>query len=1029
MPDRSWLSTYRCCYLIALTIIIFATLSCRTTSDLSLEEAKKIIVFEEHGFTPPPRAGGVTSYGVAPHWVTGYPGYKKKSKTALIKPCRDEPPKPVDMEEIIEDIQIYCKSGNFRWGIEYCLADKLFDKGRDAMHQGLYTNAIALIKTAIAKAKDSQAERYRPHLAMSYAAIGDFKTARRSMGGGDSSRFRSRSGQYQVQVNYQIGRAAIERLKGNYRQAEWYYRKAQKLCRRAISAKISSSLFYEAISQLMPDLGEVLLMQGRPVEAELVLRNSLRRFSTKGFASTSMMRSLTILGRMFYQQGRYTDAKVTIRKAIRGYHHSGHKCSLPDLNLAYHNMARILLAQGRPAKALKQFETIQNNMRHTPRVFNMRFANDPDWAYALLTVGAFSRAETMLANALKSAQEQYGDSHYKTAEIRGMLAVAQYHQTKTKAAGKNFAAALPVLLEYNRGSDAQADARISFSRRLGRIAEAYLAFVFQQQGGGETAAKITFPLADVLRGQSVQQAVRASSTRIAARDPRLADLVRREQDADKKAAALSAVLMNARSQTDGGGQKVDALSKQIEQLRQARAVILDEIETAFPAYAELTRPRPKTLDAVKAALQPDEALLAFYLGSKNAFVWSVTGKGTSGFTAIPMDAKVINTNVQAVRHSMEPRGPSLGDLPDFDIKAAYRLYQALLKPVHSSWKNAKHLIIVPHGSLGHLPFGLLHNTRKLPESPEKLPFYKYRKVSWLIRDHSITVLPSSGTLITLRSLPQIDSTRKAYAGFGDPVFNKQQAHTASENILAANPSGLPTITTRAIRVTKEASLDESQLKFANLEMLQPLPDTRQEVLAIATALKADVEKDVYLGKAASETTLKQLDLSNRRVLVFATHGLVPGDLDGLRQPALALSSPKVTGESKNDGLLTMGEIMGLRLNADWVVLSACNTAAGQGAGSEAVSGLGQAFFYAGTRAILVSNWPVESTSARILTTELFRLQEANRNLPRAVALQKSMLKLLDERVCRDPKSGKMIYAYAHPIFWAPFSLVGEGVTK
>ncbi|MBW2208765.1 MAG: CHAT domain-containing protein [Deltaproteobacteria bacterium] len=677
-------------------------------------------------------------------------------------------------------------------------------------------------------------------------------------------------------------------------------------------------------------------------------------------------------------------------------------------------------------------------MRYTPRIFNIRFANNPDWAYALVEGVAFSRAESMLVNALKTSREQYGDSHYRTAEIRGLLAVAQYRQSQTIAAGKNFAAALPVLLKYSRTSGAQADARIAFSRRLGRIAEAYLSFIFEKQGSGETAAKTTFALADVLRGQSVQQAVRASSTRIAARDPHLADLVRQEQDADKRTTALNAVLMNARSQSDGGGQNADALDKEIKQLRQARAVILDEIESAFPAYAELTRPRPKTLDAVKAALQPDEALLAFYIGSKNAFVWSVTGEGTSMFTTIPMDAQAIARNVQSVRHSVEPQGPSLGDLPEFDIHATYRLYQALLKPVRSSWKNAKHLIIVPHGSLGHLPFGLLHTTRELSKPHEKLPFYKYRKVSWLIRDHSITVLPSSGTLITLRSLPETDSTRKAYAGFGDPLFNVQQAHTVTAkpqpeggtvNTLAANSPASHTIMTRAIRVTKETSLDESSLTSATLEMLQPLPDTRQEVLAIATALKADVDQDVYLGKAASETTLKKLDLSNRRVLVFATHGLVPGDLDGLRQPALAFSSPTVTGDSKNDGLLTMGEIMGLRLNADWVVLSACNTSAGQGAGSEAISGLGQAFFYAGTRAILVSNWPVESASARILTTELFRLQEADRTLSRAVALQKSMIKLLDERVCRDSKTGKMTYAYAHPIFWAPFSLVGEGGTK
>ncbi|MDP6068841.1 MAG: CHAT domain-containing protein [Alphaproteobacteria bacterium] len=116
---------------------------------------------------------------------------------------------------------------------------------------------------------------------------------------------------------------------------------------------------------------------------------------------------------------------------------------------------------------------------------------------------------------------------------------------------------------------------------------------------------------------------------------------------------------------------------------------------------------------------------------------------------------------------------------------------------------------------------------------------------------------------------------------------------------------------------------------------------------------------------------KGMDLSRIAVLAFATHGLVPGDLNGLLQPALALSSPKVTG-SKDDGLLTMGEILGLKLDADWVVLSACNTGSDEGAGAEAVSGLGRAFFYAGTRALLVSNWPVETTSAKTLTTDLFR---------------------------------------------------------
>jgi CHAT domain-containing protein len=162
-----------------------------------------------------------------------------------------------------------------------------------------------------------------------------------------------------------------------------------------------------------------------------------------------------------------------------------------------------------------------------------------------------------------------------------------------------------------------------------------------------------------------------------------------------------------------------------------------------------------------------------------------------------------------------------------------------------------------------------------------------------------------------------------------------------------------------------------------------------------------------------------MDLSNHDILVFATHSLVPGDLDGLHQPALALTSPAVSGEQENDGLLTMGEIMWMRLNADWVVLSACNTAAAEGIGAEAVSGLGQAFFYAGVRSLLVTSWPVETTSAMALTTTLFSLQAKDSEIGRAQALKKAKISLIDDI------EGKG-FSYAHPLFWAPFIIVGDG---
>jgi CHAT domain-containing protein len=140
--------------------------------------------------------------------------------------------------------------------------------------------------------------------------------------------------------------------------------------------------------------------------------------------------------------------------------------------------------------------------------------------------------------------------------------------------------------------------------------------------------------------------------------------------------------------------------------------------------------------------------------------------------------------------------------------------------------------------------------------------------------------------------------------------------------------------------------------------------------------------------------------------------------------ALALTAPDVAG-IKGDGLLTMEEIISLKLDADWVVLSACNTGAAAGAGAEAASGLGQAFFYAGARALLVTNWSVDSQSAREITSELFRRQTTNLKLSRSEALRESMIALLDNKGFID-KKGTMLFAYAHPLFWAPYSIIGDG---
>jgi CHAT domain-containing protein len=275
----------------------------------------------------------------------------------------------------------------------------------------------------------------------------------------------------------------------------------------------------------------------------------------------------------------------------------------------------------------------------------------------------------------------------------------------------------------------------------------------------------------------------------------------------------------------------------------------------------------------------------------------------------------------------------------------------------------------------------------------------------------------------LRSLPQGDPERKAFVGFGDPYFNiKQLTEAQKEETRAAGP--LPSLEVRGIRITDTGNLDSKVITSSHLGMLNRLPDTAAEINSIAMALNADPGTDVFVGKFASEHLVKTMDLSDRRVIAFATHALVPGDIDGLDQPALALCAPEVTGEDE-DGMLTLGEILKLKLDADWVVLSACNTGAADGEGAEAVSGMGRAFFYAGCRALLVSMWPVETSSARQLTTRVFQYQKGDQSLSRADALRKSILDLIEGPGIKDPGSGRIAASYAHPFFWAPFIIMGD----
>jgi CHAT domain-containing protein len=205
---------------------------------------------------------------------------------------------------------------------------------------------------------------------------------------------------------------------------------------------------------------------------------------------------------------------------------------------------------------------------------------------------------------------------------------------------------------------------------------------------------------------------------------------------------------------------------------------------------------------------------------------------------------------------------------------------------------------------------------------------------------------------------------------------------------------------------------------ADIKMQIPLPETADELCAVARDIKADA-RELRLGARATEREIKTLsrsgELANYRILHFATHGLLAGQIDGASEPGLILTPPS-QATSEDDGYLSASEIAELKLDADWVILSACNTAAGGAGGAEALSGLARAFFYAQARALLVSHWEVDSEATVALITATVGEIGKNRSIGRAEAIRRSMLAMIDHGKPHE----------AHPTYWAPFVLVGEG---
>lgn len=378
-------------------------------------------------------------------------------------------------------------------------------------------------------------------------------------------------------------------------------------------------------------------------------------------------------------------------------------------------------------------------------------------------------------------------------------------------------------------------------------------------------------------------------------------------------------------------------------------------------------------------------MLEYDVAEQNTRLFAATGdKKVAGFD-IPVKRKDLEALVASFRKPFEnPVGGDGRFSGAFDAEAGAKLYDLLIKPAFSlpAVGGASRLVIVPDGALGSIPFEAL----------------VVSGLHFLGDSIDISYAQSATSLTLARTLRKPRASTAGVFILADPIFGRNDPRFG-EDVPAASASEYAT------------RVRSSVIKFMGVKGAKEdaVFQRLQQTGALAGNLERLFGQDVSIleGREAREARLRAEELSRYRYLVFATHGLLDDEVPYIREPALVLS--QVGNADEDDGFLSMSEVMGLRLNADMVALTACKTGMGKFLGGEGVMGLGRAFQYAGAKNVLVSLWSVAEESTTLFTESFFKNLKAGKTPREALRLGRAEIRSK---------------GYDHPFFWAPFILVG-----
>ncbi|MEY4644902.1 MAG: hypothetical protein RLZZ596_1733 [Pseudomonadota bacterium] len=801
----------------------------------------------------------------------------------------------------------------------------------------------------------------------------------------------------------------IERRNGRLPQAIDASDNAEKLARRAYQIQLPSDKPIDRTS-LTNDVSQSLALKvfsyrsaGRLVEAENALRDYLRfakevdltPLEKSGIYQASS--SLRIAQRDFVQAQRFGDKSLELFLAAgRKEYEVGARNRMSAIAAAY-------AGQLQWDKAQQYFDRIDQSFKERRTINNAPYPFDR--GYVALGRGQFSDAVTLFDRVRKSNIKTFGEGHYFVAQSSGLQGVALWRQDKLEL--REQALSLLEAAVSDLVHPKNADFLDSFAYRpeiRQTIISTYIEALLQTRSPQIANA---LGLADWLKAGTTQEAMADAAVRAAAQTQGLADLVRQEQDAKNEIKGLRDYLSGQAGNAQSTLPEIAAqMRERINALEKNRLELQSKIKAAFPGYERLVRPLPPQIDEIAKALQPSEALIFLMPEIKGVHVWAVTTKGGQPDTRhhwVDWPLQTLTKDIAALRQPLEALGET-GTVKPFPNALALTLYQKLLAPLAGDLKGQSQWIIAASGPLARIPFSLLQVQAAQGSNSAR----------WLIDQVALTHVPNVGSWLSLRSLPRNVKPDQPLLAWGDPSFKPAQAINS-----VVTPSASVVRAVRSAPKESDTDLEKDIIRHDNLyHEIPPLPETREELIQLARALQAS-PSDLILGSQATRMSVLNANksgvLQRKRVLVFATHGLMVGELPGLAQPALAMAANGEETRNPLSPLLTLEDVLGLKLNSDWVVLSACNTAAGDGKGEEALSGLARGFFYAGSRSMLVTHWAVESESAKELTTKTFAHFTQSTSAPKAESLRQAII-----QVKADPR-------YSHPVFWAPYVLVGDSL--